>query len=477
MRKRTLRAIAYNPSGTLALDPEAIGAYYSPYGGQPEAPFETVGACAVVEIEGPLCQKSDWCYDDYGSIQSRFAAALADRNTTSVILRIDSPGGEVAGCWDAVRQMAAAKAASGKPVIACADEMIASAAYALASIADQIILPDSGRVGSVGVITALRDRVQANALAGINVRVISSGARKMDGHPDVPISPEATDSAQATVDALGGTFADLVAENRPKIKASAVLALKGAMFTGQAAVDARLADKVGSFADAVTLATSLGKKAAKSGAGASLTTHGPRAQGPRMKTIFQALGLSDEASEADALAALTRLQGQQRELLAATGKQSPAEALGHVRGLVATAAAYEGLQAQRAKELAITRKAEADQAFAKAKAEGRLTPAMEAVQRAEYERRTKAFEGEPADRHLARVGEENDGLRGYLASLPVLPGLAAGTAPREPEAPPSLIGAKYEDMTVEQKHRLAQTDRKGFLALREDYRRRTGNDD
>ena len=69
-------------------------------------------------------------------------------------------------------------------------ECAASGAYALACVADQIWLPASGMVGSVGVVCARYDETKADEEEGVRVDVIAVGKRKTDGNPHVKVTAE-----------------------------------------------------------------------------------------------------------------------------------------------------------------------------------------------------------------------------------------------------------------------------------------------
>ena len=224
--------------------------------GAPPRDNETVGSAIVVHVNGPLEQRAnprgpnpekDGYYgDSYEQIRTRFTAALAEE-PEAIILRIDSPGGVVAGLTQFVDALTAAKEASGIPVYAYADELIASAAYALACVADEIITPASGIVGSIGVIALLCDQVEADKKAGLNFVTITSGARKDDGHPHTSISEDAIAAEAKRVDALAEQFFDLVRRARGFDPAP----LEAGVFTGDEAVDVGVADYVMGWDDVV----------------------------------------------------------------------------------------------------------------------------------------------------------------------------------------------------------------------------------
>ena len=86
----------------------------------------------------------------YDGIRQSFLTAISDPEVSGICLDIDSPGGEVAGCFDLVDEIYHAR--GSKPIHAILTENAYSAAYAIASAADRIHVPRTGGVGSVGVI-------------------------------------------------------------------------------------------------------------------------------------------------------------------------------------------------------------------------------------------------------------------------------------------------------------------------------------
>lgn len=205
--------------------------------------YDLVGNVAVVDVEGPIAQRGWFCVDGYDSITASVEAALADTRAESVLLRLNSPGGAAAGAFEWTRRMRDAVVASKKRCVAYADEMAFSGAYAVACVADEIVVPETGCVGSVGVIASMVSRAKKNTMDGFDVRVIQNGAEKADGHPDLPIDPEAVAREQRSVDQLAEIFHRWVGERRGMTSA-AVAALEAGTRMGGEAVAARLADRV-----------------------------------------------------------------------------------------------------------------------------------------------------------------------------------------------------------------------------------------
>ena len=239
----------------LAMQPEALGRMYSPFDA-PVAPYKREGAVAVIDVEGPIMQRGGWLWDGYDAIGERIAHAFADESIEAVCLRLNSPGGAVAGCFESVSTLLAAK---NKPVVAYVDECAFSACYAVAMLADEIILPPTGAVGSIGVIAAYVDMTKALDAAGIRVAVVASGTKKTDTHPAVPLTDAAIGRLRADVEYLAGQFFELVSKRR-QMSVEAVRATQAGILYGKAAVDAGLADDVGSWRDALARAEALARE-------------------------------------------------------------------------------------------------------------------------------------------------------------------------------------------------------------------------
>src|SRR5579872_2930810 len=122
----------WDRTGLLALHKAHWGSEFD-VGGRPQKPFEEAGAVAVVSICGPLYQRRDpwgW-WDSYEEIEERARAAF-ESPSKKVLLRIDSPGGDAAGCFELSRALRAMSEESGKELITYVDGMCASAAYTIA---------------------------------------------------------------------------------------------------------------------------------------------------------------------------------------------------------------------------------------------------------------------------------------------------------------------------------------------------------
>jgi signal peptide peptidase SppA len=206
-------------------------------------PYNVVDGVAIVPVRGVLVHDYCWGWGEteYSSIADTVVAAIDDPEVEALALHVNSPGGEVAGCFDLAEALYGLR--GEKPMWAILDEHAFSAAYALASAADKIIVPRTGGSGSIGVITMHIDVTAMLEKFGVRVTTIQFGSRKSDSYPTTPLSDEALKRCQADVDAMGEMFVDLVARNRG-LAASKIRATEAGCFLGAAGVAEGLADEV-----------------------------------------------------------------------------------------------------------------------------------------------------------------------------------------------------------------------------------------
>lgn len=204
---------------------------------------------AVLHVVGPLFRYANMFTalsgaTSYDLLARDFAKAVDDPNIRSIVLNIDSPGGEAAGVSEFADQIASARGI--KPIVAYVDGSAASAAYWIASAADEIVANDMAVIGSIGVVASVDDTRERDAKAGVKRYEIVS-AQSPDKRLDVA-TDDGRAKIQALVNSLADIFIDKVAQNRG-VDREAVLKNygQGGVLVGQAAVGAGLADRLGSF--------------------------------------------------------------------------------------------------------------------------------------------------------------------------------------------------------------------------------------
>ncbi|MDG2508635.1 S49 family peptidase [Stenotrophomonas maltophilia] len=184
----------------------------------------------------------------YAAVRDTFDELLNDDAVTSIILRLDTPGGMASGCFDLVDHIFEAR--GRKPVYALVDDHAYSAGFALASACDEIWISRTGGVGSVGVVRFHHDWSGNNSQIGLKVTPLFAGARKVDFNPNFPLSEEAHAEAMADLEDMRTMFVDTVARNLG-MDAEAVRATEAACYRGQAAVAVGFATRIGTWHDLI----------------------------------------------------------------------------------------------------------------------------------------------------------------------------------------------------------------------------------
>lgn len=181
------------------------------------------------------------CYGgfDLRDFDSALAAAEQDPEIKNVMLVINSPGGSVTGVPESAARVAAL--AKSKDVFAFTEGMCCSAAYYIASQADQIFGTASSDVGSIGTYMALLDMTQMLRDKGVSVNFIKDGKYKGMGAPFKPLTDDERAMFQAEVDKIGQMFRTAVNSKRPKVS---IDTMQGQSFFGDNALQAGLLDAI-----------------------------------------------------------------------------------------------------------------------------------------------------------------------------------------------------------------------------------------
>lgn len=204
---------------------------------------------AFIPVTGSLVHKSGNLHPSsgltgYDGLTTKLRMARADASVRAIWLDIDSPGGEVAGCFSLADEIHAGSARfGGKPVWAMANEMAYSAAYAIASQADVLVAPRTGEVGSIGVVMMHADYSGALDEAGIKVTMIHAGAHKVDGNPYEALPESVRTRWEAECEDTRQLFASSVARGRG-IGVDAVLATEAQCYGAPDALRLGLIDAV-----------------------------------------------------------------------------------------------------------------------------------------------------------------------------------------------------------------------------------------
>lgn len=182
--------------------------------------------------------------------------ALADDSVKAIVLRVNSPGGEVTAS-DALYH-SIKKAAKMKPVVVYMDAMATSGGYYLSCGATRVIANETTWTGSIGVIVQTLNYSQALDRIGLQSITFVSGAYKDSLSGSRPIREDEKEYWQNLVMQTYDKFVGIVAEAR-KLDVNALKGsvADGRVVSGKDALQHKLVDELGYLEDAYRVAREL----------------------------------------------------------------------------------------------------------------------------------------------------------------------------------------------------------------------------
>jgi protease-4 len=231
------------------------------------------GKVVVIDIDGIISGRivDQGGFSMVDVIKAQLNRAKEDDRVKAVILRVDSPGGEVLASDEIYRHLVDFQKECGKPVITSMGNLGASGAYYVASSSRWIVANDLTITGSIGVIMHSWNYRTLMNKVGLRPEVYKSGKFKdMLSGERAPeeIPPEERAMVQALIDQTYARFKEIVAEGRDRAHAKNKGQGKdlasdwkdyadGRVLSGTQAYDLGFVDELGNFRDAVDRAKKL----------------------------------------------------------------------------------------------------------------------------------------------------------------------------------------------------------------------------
>lgn len=239
---------------------------------RPSGGARNVGAVAVLPLYGVIAPRMNAMTQMSGGTSAQqfgaaFRQAIESPDVSAVVLDVDSPGGSVFG----VEELAATirEARGTKPIIAVANTLAASAAYWIASQADELIASPSSQVGSIGVLAVHVDTSAAEERAGIKTSYIATSKFKAEAAPGTPLTAEAREMMQKLAGGYHRAFVADVARGRGVSRAAVEEGFgEGRVVAARDAVKAGMVDGIGTL-DQVIARLAGGRKRVASAMAAS----------------------------------------------------------------------------------------------------------------------------------------------------------------------------------------------------------------
>lgn len=179
--------------------------------------------------------------------------ARQNANTRAIVLRVDSPGGS-AFASELIREELLNAQADGIKVIASMGPVAASGGYWISASADEIWAAPTTITGSIGIFGVVP--TYENTLAKVGVYSDGVGTTPLAGAFNImrPLTPEAKDIIQQSIESGYTQFLELVAENREMTVEDVDKIAQGRVWVGEKAKELGLVDHLGTFEDAVAAA-------------------------------------------------------------------------------------------------------------------------------------------------------------------------------------------------------------------------------
>ena len=205
---------------------------------------------AVINVEGAI-MTGETAYGIAGSdtIVENIQSATQDKTVKAMVLRVNSPGGDV---WasELITNALIEFKETGRPVISSMGDIAASGGVWVTTNSDEIWAENDTLTGSIGVYGIIPTLDGIYDWAGIKVDGVSSTkAAEWDERESMP--NEVKDAIQASIDNTYFKFVTKVAENRGMAYEEVLPIAGGRIWAGYKALELGLVDKIGDLDDAL----------------------------------------------------------------------------------------------------------------------------------------------------------------------------------------------------------------------------------
>jgi signal peptide peptidase SppA len=224
------------------------------------------GSTAVIPIHGVIVPRADQFSEMSGGtsvqrLRDALATAVSDKEVKSIVLEIDSPGGQTAMIPEFAAEIRQARGV--KPVTAVANTSAGSAAYWLGSQASEFVVTPSGSAGSIGVFAAHEDISGLQEKAGVKTTLVSAGKYKTESSPFEPLTDEAKAAIQQRVDDSYQQFTlDVAKGRRVAVETVRNGFGEGRVLPAKAALREGLVDRIATFDTVISEGFSTGSTSA-----------------------------------------------------------------------------------------------------------------------------------------------------------------------------------------------------------------------
>jgi len=218
---------------------------------------------AVIDIRGIITNAlSSWGASVANSdfICAQIEKAQNDPNVKAIILRLDTPGGEVTAADKIYHAIYKLRQKTQKPVISSMGSVAASGGVYVAVASDYIIANKLTTTGSIGVIAHGYNYSELFKKIGVKAEVYKSGPMKDLLNGARPRTPEEVAIMNEFIGEVYTQFVEIVAKGRPNLTENQIRNTPigdGRFYSGRKALEYGLIDQLGYFEDAVSKAVAM----------------------------------------------------------------------------------------------------------------------------------------------------------------------------------------------------------------------------
>jgi len=248
-------------------------------------PRPAVDKIAVISLSGTITTESSSLF--FGStitpelVRDYLTKAEEDTAVKAIVLRIESPGGEIAPCQEILWEIERVK--ETKPIVVSMGGTAASGGYYISTKAAKIVALPTTMTGSIGVISQVMNIEGLLEKLGIQIETFKGGKYKDMYSGFREMTPEEEEIMQGMVDEYYEQFIDVVAEGRELSREEVRNLATGQIYTGTEAKELGLVDELGDLDTAINWALEL----------AGLETAVVEYYQPPRLTLWSLLGLVD----------------------------------------------------------------------------------------------------------------------------------------------------------------------------------------
>ncbi len=153
--------------------------------------------------------------DETGFFAEAIQTISDDTKVSGVVLRVNSPGGTIAGSDYYLHLLRKLKEERDIPIVVSMGDLATSGGYYVSTVGDKIFAERSTTTGSIGVIVSMYNASELCKKLGVRSNAITSGPLKGMGDFMKEPSPEETAVWQKTVDEAYEQFLSVIREGRP----------------------------------------------------------------------------------------------------------------------------------------------------------------------------------------------------------------------------------------------------------------------